>query len=132
MIQRQSGFTLLEVLITVTIIAILAATASVGYMSYVERAQRTEAKAVLLDLTQRLERYYTDEGTYDGFEVPSGMGRLPEQTSQNQRYAIEVETSDQSFTVLASPRGSQVKDKCGELALDNVGRKRAEGAGDCW
>lgn len=130
--RHQSGFTLMEVLITVTIIAILAATASVGYTRYAERAQRTEAKSVLLDLSQRLERYYTDEGTYDGFSIPAGMARIPEQTSSNQRYAVTVTTADQTFTLRAAPRGSQTKDKCGTLSLDNVGRRRASGQGDCW
>lgn len=128
----QRGFTLLEVLITVIIVGILAATASMGYMSYVERAHRSEAKSVLMDLSQRLERHYTDEGTYDGFDVPDNLSRIPAEESRNQTYSINVDTDDQSFTITASPSGAQTEDKCGDLSVDNVGRRSSEGGGDCW
>ena len=130
--KSQHGFTLLEVLITVTIVAILAATASMGYMSYVERAQRSEAKSVMMDLSQRLERYYTDEGSYDGFDVPNGMGRIPSEAERSQTYDIDVDTDDQTFTITATPTGAQTEDAWGELSVDNVGRRTSEGGGDCW
>ena len=116
--KSQHGFTLLEVLITVTIVAILAATASMGYMSYVERAQRSEAKSVMMDLSQRLERYYTDEGSYDGFDVPNGMGRIPSEAERSQTYDIDVDTDDQTFTITAKlPKyqsGNIVNEACVE------------------
>lgn len=130
--RSQGGYTLLEVLITVTIIGILAATASVGYSRYVERAHRSEAKSVMMDLSQRLERFYTDEGTYNGFPVPAGMARIPADTDVTQTYAIQVVTDDQTFTLRANPRNRQTRDSCGRLTVDNVGRRTSQGGGDCW
>lgn len=130
--NKQRGFTLLEVMITVTIVAILAATATFGYGHYAERANRTEAKSVLMDLAQRLERHYTDEGTYDGFTVPNSLAQVPTGEGRNATYSIDVSTSNQSFSITATPTGNQSKDKCGELGIDNVGRKTADGEGDCW
>lgn len=130
--NRQQGFTLMEALITVTIMGILAATAMVGYSRYVERAHRSEAKSVMLDLTQRLERYYTDEGSYDGFDAPDSLRQVPTEANRAQTYAIAIRTSDQTFTITASPTGSQANDKCGDLTVDNVGRRGAEGDSDCW
>lgn len=129
---RQHGFSLLEIMIVVTIVAILAATATMGYGRYVQRANRSEAKSVLVDLAQRLERYYTDQGTYDGFSAPTALRRVPAETSRTQLYAVSVATNDQTFTVTAAPRNQQLEDRCGSLNVDNVGRRGSTGGGDCW
>lgn len=130
--KNQQGFSLMEALITVTILGILAATATMGYSRYAERAHRSEAKSVMLDLTQRLERYYTDEGSYDGFDAPASLRQVPTQSDRAQTYAIAIRTSDQTFRITATPAGAQTNDKCGTLAVDNVGRRSSEGGGDCW
>ena len=61
---RSRGFTLMELLITVGILAILAAIAIPSYSAYVVRGQRASAKVVLLQTAQSLERYYTANGAY--------------------------------------------------------------------
>lgn len=129
---EQGGFSLLEMMVTVVIIAILTATATMGYTHYLERANRSMAKSTLVDVSQRLERYYTDNNSYDGFTLPSGLSRVPESPSAPAMYAIAVTTDDQSFSVTATPQNRQVNDDCGTLSVDNVGRKAATGAGVCW
>ena len=130
--RHQHGFSLMEALITVTILGILAATATVGYSRYAERAHRSEAKSVMLDLSQRLERYYTDENTYDGFSAPAPLRQVPTEGGRAQTYSIRIATDDQSFEIIASPTGAQVHDKCGELSTDHAGRHASEGGADCW
>ncbi len=130
--RSQQGFSLMEALVTVTILGILAAMATMGYSRYVERANRTEAKSIMLDLSQRLERYYTDENSYDGFSAPAGMQRVPAEGNRARTYAIRIATDDQTFRITATPTGTQERDKCGALTVDNVGRRGSDGGGDCW
>jgi type IV pilus assembly protein PilE len=64
----QAGFTLLELMITVTVIAILAAIAVPQFGDYTKRGKITEAVATLSDLRVRAERFYADNRTYAGFD----------------------------------------------------------------
>jgi len=64
MLRRQRGFTLIEVMVTVAIIAILAAIALPNYRDYVTRGKRTEATGGLADARVKMEQYYQDNRTY--------------------------------------------------------------------
>lgn len=62
--HRSSGFTLIEMMIVVAIIAILAAVAVPSYTGYVQRGKLAEATATLSDLRVRLEQWYQDNRKY--------------------------------------------------------------------
>ena len=57
------GFTLIEVIIVIAIIAILTAIAIPSYNAYTTQARRTDGQIALLDLSSRLERFFTDNNT---------------------------------------------------------------------
>lgn len=63
--RTQQGFTLIEVMITVAIVAILAAIAIPTYQDYVLRARITEATSALSDQQLKMERYFQDCRAYD-------------------------------------------------------------------
>jgi type IV pilus assembly protein PilE len=58
------GFTLIEVMITVAIIAILASVALPAYNDYIRRGQQAEAFNALADFRAKMEQYYQDNRNY--------------------------------------------------------------------
>jgi type IV pilus assembly protein PilE len=64
MVRQQRGFTLIEIMIVVAIIAILAAVAIPNYRDYVTRGRVVEATAGLADARTKMEQYFQDNRTY--------------------------------------------------------------------
>ena len=64
--KRQTGFTLIELMIVVGVIGILAAAAYPLYTEYVQRSRITEATAAMNDMRVRMEQYFQDNRTYAG------------------------------------------------------------------
>jgi len=64
--MRSTGFTLIELMITVAVVAILAAIAIPSYSQYVLRANVTEAVAGLSDMRVKMEQYFQDQRNYSG------------------------------------------------------------------
>ena len=136
----HQGFTLIEVMIVVAIVAILAAIALPSYNEYIRRGHRAEARAALLQGAQSMERAATATGTYPlTAAFPSAL-----QTIQSGRYAITIVSppagaaSGAAFALTAAPQNGQTGDKCGNYTLDHTGLRGANGstAGplviECW
>jgi type IV pilus assembly protein PilE len=70
-LRRVAGFTLIELMITVAIVAILAAVAYPAYTNAVLKGRRAEGRAALTALMQQQERYFSQNGTYLAFNGPS-------------------------------------------------------------
>jgi type IV pilus assembly protein PilE len=73
----DAGFTLIEAMITVAVIAILAAIALPNYFDYLTRSRIVEAKTNLADMRTRLEQYFLDNRAYPGACVASASGPAP-------------------------------------------------------
>jgi type IV pilus assembly protein PilE len=71
---RNSGFTLVELMVVVLVGAILVAVGVSGYSSQVRKARRTEAKTALLDLATREAKYLTLNNAYTALPAQLGYG----------------------------------------------------------
>jgi type IV pilus assembly protein PilE len=75
--RRTRGFTLIEVMITVAVVAILAAVALPSYTDYVTRSKIIEATSGLSDMRVRLEQYFMDSRQYPTSCVAPAAGPAP-------------------------------------------------------
>jgi type IV pilus assembly protein PilE len=75
--QRHSGFTLIELMVTIAIIAILAAVALPSYTAYVTRSKIAEATSNLLQMRVKMEQYFQDNRTYVGACAAGTVAPLP-------------------------------------------------------
>lgn len=136
--MRGRGFTLVEILVVMAILAILAGVAVPTYIQYLARGYRSEARATLVSAAQWMERWRTERGTYqDGGNppaLPPGLDRSP--PTGTQRYIITVAAPAANlFTLSATPIGSFANDACGTLTLNNTGlraRTGTESIDTCW
>lgn len=129
-----TGFTLIDLLIACVVLAILAAIAYPSYASHVRKAHRAEAKAILLETAQYMERYHVTHNTYADARVDAVSATSPKGADMSRaRYHIRfVGVPDiMTFTVQALPVNGQEVDECGVLTVDQLGARTARVAG-CW
>ena len=67
--RKSAGFTLIELMVVIVIVAILAAIALPSYQQYIMRGKITEATSSLSELRLRAEKYFADNRTYNGFDT---------------------------------------------------------------
>lgn len=129
--RRAHGFTLVELMIAVAIVAILASVAYPSYTTYVLRGKRTDAETVLLQAAQFMQRYYAANNKYTGATLPNGLKVAPLQGTK--AYDITVSVEAQTYTLTATP--VQTDALCGKLTYNDKGEKGEDGTGtvaECW
>ena len=129
--RKQSGVTLVELMVAVGIVAILSAIAYPSYQRYVARTHRNAAMACLSQYAQVMEQHYTANLTYVG-APPAPPTNRPEPCSRendlNRRYTIAVRAGSVTATTYildATPISTQatVDAQCGTLTLDQSGAR---------
>lgn len=133
--HRARGFTLIELMVTVVIVAILASLAYPSYMNSVRQTRRADGKAALLDAAQRLERCFTRFHAYNngGCDVAADLSDADGITSPEGWYVLRVASTATTFTVTATPQNDQANDvRCGNLTLNHQGVRGAADVAACW
>lgn len=126
----QQGFTLIELMIAVAIVALLSLAAAPGFQAYVRAGHRAEGMVQLTRIAHQLERFYADRNTYQGFNAAT----LPMTTAGGHyRIALTIGSAT-AFTLTATAQNNQVHDRkqgvsCATLTLDATG---AATPAACW
>jgi type IV pilus assembly protein PilE len=128
------GFTLIELVITVTIVAILAAIAYPSYLAQTQKSRRADALSSETAMSSSLERCYAQAYTYTGCAaVPAGAA-----PSSQGYYTITTTVTFNSYTLTANPTGAQASDTtCANIVLSNTGQSATNSLGTdvtktCW
>lgn len=136
--RKFSGFTLIELMVVVAVIAILAAIAYPSMQDHVRKAKRAEGKTALLKAAQLLERYYSDNNTYvvdiaPLFALGAGAtvysGENPADTKSAYQITVAAATGPcplaNCFLLTATPNNPFADADCGNLTLTSTGVR-------CW
>ena len=130
---RTRGFTLIEVMITVAIVAILAAVALPSYREHVRKSRRAEAQAYLMAVASRQQQFLLDTRAYAPNLATVGLAAPANVAAAYDVVVVAVAGPPPTFTLTATPKAStdQVHERCGTLGIDQSGAKTAAVA-TCW
>ncbi len=145
MSKRNSGYTLVELLVTVAIVAALAAVAVPSYRQYVMRAKRADATTALLRVAAMQERFYIQNNTYASTAEmddapPAGLGITG---TERGYYTLAIDSADLTtgYTATATvvDGGEQADDTaCAAFTVTAQGGRGATDSGGasntdrCW
>jgi type IV pilus assembly protein PilE len=142
--RSNGGFSLIELMITVGIAAILATIAATVYTSQVQKSRRTDARTALLDLAGREEKLFSVSNAYS--ETPSDLGYAavgtPFPVTLINDYTVSVVTPDPAqggaagtYAITATAVNLQASDtQCATLSINQLGAQTSNpGApATCW
>jgi type IV pilus assembly protein PilE len=126
---RQAGFTLIELMMTVAIVAILASVAYPSYQQHIIRSNRSEALQFMLMIANREEenllntRSYTDLAGL-GLSPPSRLAAFYSFTAAAATACNGVNLTAPAFCITATPVASSSQKNDGTLTLDSQGNKK--------
>jgi type IV pilus assembly protein PilE len=137
---RQAGFSLVELLVVLVIMGVLSALALPGYSRFVQRGNRTEVMAALLEAQHFMGRYYSANGQYLSPAnavpmLPQRLQRIPIQGTV--RYQLSVrEATLNTYQLQSVPEGSMAGDVCGNLTINQTGLRgvlnSTNSVSECW
>lgn len=149
--RRVRGFTLIEVMIAVVIVAILAGLAVASYQGYVRESNRSEAWSLLLQIQSGEEKYFLQNSTYTGdlTDPPTAGGLGLNLTASGGTlytpdgyYALSVATVACaggggglcSYTATATAANAQLKDTaaCQVFTVNSLGARTPADSTGCW
>lgn len=119
--QRSAGFTLIELMIVVAIIAILAAIALPAYQDYVARAQVTEGVGLATGAKVAIATYYGDNGRFPADNADAGMS-APGSITGKYVESVTVDNTGQIQVVFSGSASSKISGQSLTLQVtDNNG-----------
>lgn len=138
--KKIKGFTLIELMVVVAIVAILTAIALPSYQSFVLQSHRTTAINGVMDIASAESKYYTANNAYIASLTTLGYANdpfpVPDTTNTYYNLSVAVGVGSTSFTVTATTAGNQTNDTaCGNYTYTDLGVKNITGTGtssDCW
>ena len=143
--QRRAGFTLIELMVTIAIVAILAAIAIPMFGEQMSKGRRSEAMSTLTNLQLKQERWRSNHGTYATFDELNGSAAAStafNAAQDNYDFSVSANTGT-DVLLTATPKNAQAGDRCGNflLRIDNdnnstpsgvLDKTTSTGADRCW
>ena len=128
--QLQSGFTLIEVMITVVIVGILASIAYPSYTQFVAKGARGDGLAGVMHVANLQEQYYLDHRSFTTDMTKLGLTADP-WVVENAYYKVDTTLSGGDYTVTATAVGVQASrdSACATISLTSAGSKTPT---ECW
>jgi type IV pilus assembly protein PilE len=115
------GFTIIELMIVVAIIAVIASIAIPNYQDYIVKSNRSAAKQFILSIANKQEQYLLDNRSYASDLAALGLTAPPETTNKYAFTIDNVTTAPLAYRIVATAQGPQLSD--GDLTLTNTGAK---------
>jgi len=149
--RRAAGLTLVELMVTLAVLAIIVTIGYPMYTAQVQKARRADARAGVMEIAMAQEREFAAWGGYseptgaiagitsnDGAPAPDAnsvfntdMARIGAQYGAN--YTFTVTATDTTFTITATATGKQASDaSCATFSVDQTGTKGATDVNLCW
>jgi type IV pilus assembly protein PilE len=134
-VRKQAGFTLLELMITVAVVAILSTIAYGSYQDQIKRSRRAAAATCLQERAQFMERFYTTNMSYEEAPDPAPCDTVAGHYAQ----PTLSDVTANSYTLEIAPIGTQETNdtQCATLSLTSTGVRAASGTyssepAKCW
>lgn len=129
--EKYKGFSLIELMIVVAIVAIIVTVAVPSYQDSLKKSKRSDAKAALLNVQMAQEKYRSNNPSY------STLANIGVTTSSPDGYytiALVGTPNGTTFVATATPTGSQTGDSCGTFAVNQSGELTtgSYASSDCW
>lgn len=121
--NQQSGFTLVELMVTITIMSILAAVVFPSYSNHLVKGRRASAETFLMTVAQAQHQYLLDARSYASDLGTIGM-TVPSDVASYYRISVSsVSNTPPSFTVTAEPIANSPQAADGSLSIDSTGSR---------
>ncbi|MCB1830046.1 MAG: type IV pilin protein [Chromatiaceae bacterium] len=139
--RKCGGFTLVELMIAIAVVAILTAIAYPMYQDQVRKSRRASVKGSMLQISQFMERHYTENMRYSKDAGGNSLSMndvynaavLEDQNTVEKYYDLTLTSNLTSYTISAVPGSGQSSDVCANLSLLSTGaRTTSSNHTGCW
>jgi len=138
--KKSTGFTLIEMMVTVAIVAVLASIAYPSYRKQIQRSNRAEARVALMQIQVAQEKFFLQHNRYaDTSEMspaptatPPGLGIAAITPAGHYDIVLRRPTTT-TYEAEATPRGPQADDaSCALFRVNQTGTRYPATTSGCW
>lgn len=129
--KKLRGFTLIELMIAIAVIAILVSVAYPSYQDYLRKGRRAAAQSFMMEVANKQQQYLLDARQYAlGAGAVTTLGlAAPKEVSSYYTITVDpaVATTPPTYNIVATPVAGSAQAPDGVLELNNFGVKKWKG-----